>query len=205
MRKIILTLAMIILFAASAFGASVTRRIASRVNPGEEITVVLDVDGIGTSDAVKTFAIEESVPVDWTLSDWSITGIVETKDEVVTDFKDNNYKFQFTPTGTSSSISYKTTALTELGTYDFKATWFDLTGMSGANDGKTTVAVREITCGDGFCEGSENSDNCEGDCPKPVPPTPPAEEKGKVNVGLIIIALIVIIGLIAYFVYKKKK
>lgn len=195
------------IMATVVFGASVSRSIPLRVSPGEEIDVKLNINSISVSEKVKSFAIEESLPDGFKLSEWSISGIAEAKDKVKTKFTGNDHKFEFIPEGGSVVISYKTKAPSELGSYTFKATWFDLSGMSGAEDGKSTVTVRVITCGDNVCEGNENSDNCERDCPKPVPSAPIAEPKGlsKAAIGWIIAAVIVIAGLIIYFASAKKK
>ena len=209
MKKLFITLIICVLLSATVFAASVSRNIPSRVSPGEQITVKLNINSISVSDTVKTFAIEESLPDGFSLSDWSIQGIEETKDQVKTEFLANNHKFEFTPTGSSVTITYTTTAPSDLGSYEFKATWFDLSGMSGVDDGKSTVTVRTISCGDGICEGDENYDNCESDCKKPTPtpekPTGEIVSEGKLNVGWIIVIAIILIGLIVYFTMTKKK
>ena len=210
MKKVLVFLIACILMSTIVFAASVSRDIPSRISPGEEVKVELRISSISLSDVVKTFAVEESLPTGFELSDWSITGVEESKSDVKTDFSGNNHKFEFTPTGVVT-ISYSTTAPSGEGSYDFKATWFDLSGMSGANDGKSKVTVRTITCGDSICEGSENEGNCEADCKKAAAPEPEVVEEeepkqpGLDVVGLIVILAIVIIGLVIYFSVTKKK
>lgn len=205
MKKLI-CLSIFFILVSTVFAATVGRDIPSRVNPNEKITVKLNINNIQVSDAVKTFAIEESTPSGFSITDWSISGIKETKEQVKTQFAGNNYKWEFTPTGSSATITYTTTA-PSLGSYTFKATWFDLSGMSGATDGMTTVTVREITCGDGVCEGGENTDNCETDCPKPKPKeevTPAEEVKKGIPTIVIVLAVIVVIVVIILLTKKKK-
>jgi len=211
MKKIIIAVIVCILMSTVVLGASVSRDLPSRMSPGDDVTVNLKITSISLSDVVKTFAIEETIPSGFSkISEWSIAGIEESKDDVKTDFSGKNYKFEFTPSG-AVTITYKTKASSVGGSYDFKATWFDLSGMSGANDGKSKVTVRVITCGDGFCEGDETALSCEADCKKPEPPKPEPvvqeeEEKSGFNMaGWIIAIAIVVIGLIIYFVVTKKK
>jgi len=208
MRKTIVYFLMGLLMMSVALAATVSRDVPSRVSPGEALTVKLNINAISTSDSVKTFSIEESLPEGLTISDWSISGVEEAKGDVDTKFSGTDYKFGFTPTGTSVTITYTTAAPADLGAYNFKATWFDLSGMSGADDGKSTVTVRTITCGDGVCEGDETSDNCEADCPKAVPIAPEeiAKEEPKAPMtAIIVIAAIVILGIIIFLATKKKK
>src|SRR3989338_2379331 len=117
MRKIIIALITLVLVSTMAFGATVSRSIPLRISPNEELTVKLNINSISVSDKVKTFAIEEYLPEGFSISDWSITDIEETKEEVKTQFSGNNYKFEFTPAGSSVTITYTTTAPSSIGTY----------------------------------------------------------------------------------------
>lgn len=218
MRKLILALFLFMLMPAMVLGATVSRELPQKVSPEETINVKLTISSISISEEVKTFAIEESLPPGFTMSEWSITGSNETKDNILTDFSGSDYKFEFTPTGTSAVLTYTTEAPADKGDYTFKATWFDLGGMSGADDGKSTLTVRVVTCGDNVCEENENSDNCEVDCPKPVVEQEEPEttvEQGeevaegpksnlKVIVGVAVI-LMIIAGIIISKFWKKKE
>jgi hypothetical protein len=195
MMKPIVYFVVFILSLSAVMAASLTRSMPSRVSPGEEVTVTFSISGM---EVGKEAGISEVVPDAITVKEQMVSGAEGTPAYEIKN-KTNN-KWAFTASSSSPSVTYKFDAPSELGSYNFDALY--VLPPAVIDNIKSTLTVREITCGDGFCEGSENSDTCESDCPKPVPSTPP-EEKGKVNVGLIIILVIVILGLIGYFVYKK--
>lgn len=197
-KKMMIYLAVFILSLSVAMAASLSRDMPSRVSPGEEVAVTFKISGM---EVGKEAGISEVVPEGIDVKEQSVTGAEGTPIYKVVD--GNNNKWSFEASSSSCTVTYKFDAPSGLGKYSFDAVY----ALPPANidNIKSTLTVRTITCGDGFCEGSENSDNCEADCPKPVPPAVEPEEKGKLNVGLIIIAAIVIIGLIIYFAVTKKK
>lgn len=204
MRKTIVYFMMGLLLLSAVFAASVSRELPRRADPNSELAVKLQISGADSSGVI---ALEEELPEGISVKEWTVTGAVEAKADITTRDKDGRFAWEFTPSGTSATVEYKI----DLGASDvtFGALiFFDAAGQ-GKVDGQTLL-VAPITCGDGICEGDENSDNCEADCPKAAPPAPPAaeeppEEKAGVSTGLIIGIIAAIIIIIIIFAVKKKK
>ena len=204
MGKTIVYIMMGLLVLSLGFAASVSRDLPARADPNSELTVKLQISG---ADSTGVIALEEELPADATVKDWSVTGATEAKADIETREKNGRYAWTFTPSGSSATVEYKI----DVGASDvtFGALiYFDKAGQ-GKVDGQT-LRVAPITCGDGICEGDENSDNCEADCPKAAPsaeapaePEPVVEKKS--NTGIIIAAAVVIVGIIVFALTKKKK
>jgi len=173
--------------------ASLTRDMPNRVSPGEEVTVTFSISGM---EVGKEAGVSEIVPGEITVKEQEVEGAEGTPNYQVVD---KNHKWAFKAASSSCSVEYKFNAPSEVGQYNFDAVY----ALPPANidNIKSTLTVRVITCGDGYCEGDENSDNCEADCPKPAEKV---EEKPSV-VGWVIVAVIVVVGLIIYFAVVKKK
>lgn len=209
MRKVIAYL-MVFLFAISfVFAASVSRDLPQRVDPNSELTVKLQISG---ADSSGLLTLEEELPEGMTLKDWTVTGAKEAKEAISTRVTDSRYGWSFTPSGSSATVEYTI----DLGSSDVSfgtLVYFDASGQ-GKTDPQT-LRVAAITCGDGICEGAENSDNCEADCPKPAPPTEapstpveepkPIEAPSKAPAAWAIAAVVVILGIVLIVTYQKKK
>ena len=107
-------------------------------------------------------------------------------------------------------------------TYTFgKIVWFDPSGQ-GTESSSPALTVANIKCGDGICEGNENSDTCVQDCPKPAPPPPPDAAQtpapitapittqkpsgfSSTSMAWIVVAIIVAVSVIGYIIWQKKK
>ncbi|MEK6891760.1 MAG: hypothetical protein AABX25_01120, partial [Nanoarchaeota archaeon] len=93
-----------------------------------------------------------------------------------------------------------------------KVVWFDPSGQ-GSESSTPTLTVAVIRCGDGVCEGSENSDNCVQDCPKPTAPAPQAQPQAAAQktglsstaLTVIVVVIIVILAAIGFVMWQKKK
>ncbi len=196
MKKAIVYFSMFLLTVSLALAASLSRDMPTRVSPGEEVKVTFSISGM---EVGKVAGISEVVPVGITVKEQTVTGAEGTTTyEVV----DKNHKWSFKAASSSCTVAYKFDA-PAVGTYNFDAVY--ALPPANINNIKSTLTVRTINCGDGFCEGDENSDNCVADCPK-AQPTTAGEVKEKPNVvGWIIAGVIVVIGLIVYFVVTKKK
>ncbi|MBI3034017.1 hypothetical protein HYY72_02565 [Candidatus Woesearchaeota archaeon] len=208
-----LMLAFTLLLSLSVFAASVSRDMPSRVSPGQSITVTFTVSG---AEAGKLFTLEEDLPEGWTFTDWDVSGAKE--DKAVMNIRniaaENRHGWSFTPTQSDVKIKYVVTASSTLGSYDFKAVWFD---SSGYNKDSKSAVVRVIKCGDGVCEGSEATANCPADCPaapepkpqpqpEPVVTPPEGGQQGNIPVtGIIIAAAVILIGLVAFLIIRKRK
>ncbi|MCH8003358.1 MAG: hypothetical protein IH934_01905 [Nanoarchaeota archaeon] len=209
MRKVIAYL-MVFLFAISfVFAASVSRDLPQRADPNSELTVKLQISG---ADSSGLLTLEEELPEGMTLKDWTITGAKEAKEAITTRVIDNRYGWSFTPSGGSVTVEYTI----DLGSSD--VSFGTLVYFDAAGQGKTdpqTLRVAAITCGDGICEGDENSDTCAADCPvaPPAEAAPPeAVEKpkpivapSKAPVAWVIAAVVIILGIVLIVAYQKKK
>lgn len=202
MKKITAYLAVFLLSISLVFAASVSRDLPGRADPSTELTVKLQISG---ADSSGLLTLEEELPEGITIKDWSVTGAAESKGDISTRVQDNRYGWSFTPSGSSATVEYKI----DLGSSDISfgaLVFFDKAGQGKVDS--QTLKVAPITCGDGICEGTENSDNCEADCPKPAEPSEPKpiEAPSKTSMtGWIIFLVIIVIGVIAYFIVVKKK
>lgn len=198
MKKTIIYLVISLISLGVVMAASLTRDMPTRVSPGEEVTVTFSISGM---EVGKEAGISEVVPEEIKVKEQKVEGAKGTPNYQVVD---RNHKWAFKAESSLCSVEYKFDAPTKVGSYNFDAVY--VLPPANIDNIKSTLTVRVITCGDGFCEGDENSDNCEADCPKPAPPTPAEEVKEKPSiVGWVIVAVIVVIGLIVYFSVAKKK
>ena len=208
MKKMTAYLAIFLLTMSMAFAASVSRSLPGRADPNSELTVKLQISG---ADSSGLLTLEEVLPEGMTVKDWTISGAKEEKSAISTRIVDNRYGWSFTPSGSSATIEYTI----DLGSSDASfgsLVFFDKAGQG--NIAAQTLRVAAVTCGDGTCEGGENSDNCEADCPKAAPPAEPTptEEPKPIEApsktswpGWATFLVIVVVGLVVYFVFVKKK
>jgi len=203
-KKTIVYLVMGLLLLSVVLAASVSRDLPRRADPNSDVKIKLQISGADSSGVIT---VEEDLPAGVSVKDWSVTGATEAKADITTREKDGRYGWSFTPSAGSVTVEYTiavgSSDLT-LGTL----VYFDPSGQGKVDS--QTLNVGPITCGDGICEGDENSDNCEADCPKPAvaPPTPEPEvevAEGKPATGIIIVVAIVLIGIIIFFATRKKK
>lgn len=196
MKKIIIYFAVFLFSISLALGASLSRNMPSRVSPGEEVAVTFSISAM---DVGKEAGISEVLPEGIKVKEQEVTGAEGTPTYQVA--SGNNNKWAFKALSSSCTVTYQFDAPSEVGTYNFDTVY--VLPPANIDNIKSTLTVRVISCGDGYCEGDENSDNCEADCPKPVPVE---EAKEKPNIaGWIIVGVIVVIGLIVYFAVTKKK
>tara|TARA_Y100000310_G_C20549708_1_gene747414 strand:- start:51 stop:695 length:645 start_codon:yes stop_codon:yes gene_type:complete len=207
MIKLFVYLMVFLMAISFVFAASVSRDLPSRADPNSELTVKLQVSG---ADSSGSFTLEEDLPDGITLKDWTVTGSTEAKNAITTRDKEGRFGWTFTPSDSSAIVEYTI----DLGSSD--VSFGTLVFFDAAGQGKTdsqTLRVAPITCGDGICEGAENSDTCVADCPKAAPPAaPPAVEEpkaveapGKAPVAWLIAAVVVILGIVLIVAYQKKK
>ena len=209
MRKLLVLPIIFLLALSVALAASVSRDMPSRADPGSEVQVTLTLNGATAGEGV---AIEDTIPNTIAVKSWEISGSQEAKADVSYQKKASQkegfdrHSWAFTAVG-SPSITYKFDA-PAVGGYEFDVRWITSEGFSHS---ASTLAVRTITCGDGACEGNENTDNCAADCPKPAEAAPSAvapkaiEAPGKAPVAWIIAAVVIILGIVLIVMYQKKK
>lgn len=218
MKKLLTFFVIFVLMATVALAGSVSRSMPSRIQPGQTLTVTLSISG---ATAGKLFTLEDIIPVELTIKEWKVTGAQEAKEAINIRQKDNRFGWSFTPTSTSASVEYTISLPNKETSYTFgKMVWFDPSGQ-GSESSSPTLTVASIKCGDGICEGNENSDSCVQDCPKPATPppapkpaptpTPEAQtpttqsQGGNTAVAWIVVLLIVVIAAVGYFMWQKKK
>jgi hypothetical protein len=210
MKKLIILPLLFLMALGIVLGASVSRDIPSRVDPGSEVEITLTLNGAPAGQGV---AIEDSIPSTISIKSWEISGSEEAKDGVSYQQKPSQREgfarnsWAFTAASDSPSITYKIDAPTTEGSYEFETRWIASEGFSKAS---ATLAVRTVTCGDGICEGDETSDTCETDCPRPAPEEAveepkPVEVPAKAPAAWLIAVVVVIIGIILIVLYQKKK
>jgi hypothetical protein len=202
--KIIIYLATLLMVAGLASAATMSRSMPDRVAPGETLTVSFAVSGM---EIGKEVALSEVIPAGWSVKDWSVSGAKEAKADITYKKKSGNeHQWSFTASTTNPAITYTTVVPSAAsGSYEFDAVY--MLPPANMNNLKKTLTVRVITCGDGVCEGAENSDNCAADCPKPTPP-PTQEEKAeeaKLSPAWAVLAAVIVILAAAYFVLIRKK
>ena len=211
MKKLIVFLAIFALMATVAYAGTVSRTMLSRIEPGKTLTVTLSISG-ATAD--KIFTLEDVIPAGLKIKEWTVTGAKESKEAISIREKDNRFGWSFTPTSGSAIVEYKIDLPNTEATYTFgKIVWFDPSGQ-GTETASPTLTAASIRCGDGICEGNENSDNCVQDCPKPAQPAQPAATPtpqpaaaGLSNTALawIVVLVIVVVAAIGFAISKKKK
>jgi len=198
-----------VLMTVSVLAGSVSRSMPSRIEPGQTLTVKLSVSG---ATAGKLFTLEDIIPAGLKIKEWIVTGAQESKEAINIREKDNRFGWSFTPTSDSATVEYKIDLLNNEATYTFgKVVWFDPSGQ-GAESASPTLTVAAIRCGDGICEGNENSDNCVQDCPKPAAPAPapapaPSAPSGlsSTTMAWIVVLIIVVVAAVGYYYWQKKK
>lgn len=211
MKKLMTFFVIFVLMATAVLAGSVGRNMPSRIQPGETLTVTLSISGATTG---KLFTLEDVIPAGLSIKEWTVTGSQESKEAINTREKDNKFGWSFTPVSDSATVEYKIDLPNSEATYTFgRIVWFDPSGQ-GTESASPTLTVATIRCGDGVCEGNENSDNCEQDCPKPAPtaqptptPAPPEVKKGLSSTAIawIVVAIIVVAAAVGYYMWQKKK
>ena len=209
MKKLIVLPIIFLLTLSVVLAASVSRSMSSRVEPSSEVEIILTMSGAPVGEQV---AIEDNIPNTITVKSWEISGSQEPKGEVSYVKKPSaksgidRHSWAFTASSGSPSVTYKIDAPSALGNFEFDVRWVT---SDGFNHQASTLTVRTITCGDGVCEGNENSDSCEADCPKsaPAPSSAPVEEVAppKKSTGTIFVVIVVVLAALAAGYWYKKK
>jgi len=217
MKKTIIYLLASLLLISIVAAASVTRELPARADPSKEATIKLIITNAKPNEL---FTLEEELPQGIKITDWTIIGAKESKQDIKTRIIDNRFGWSFTPTASTATIIYKImagSANLNFGTLIY----FDSSGQGKVDS--QVLRVAPVVCGDKICEGTETTATCSADCPAPVnkpvvqPPQPPAKPSVKEETTtaakkpstlatvLVMIAVAIIIALIIMGVGKKKK
>jgi hypothetical protein len=216
MKKTIIYLLASLLLISMVAAASVTRELPTRADPNKEATIKLIITNAKPNELLT---LEEELPQGIKITDWTIIGAKESKQDVKTRIIDNRFGWSFTPTASTATIIYKImagSANLNFGTLIY----FDSSGQGKVDS--QVLRVAPIVCGDKICEGTETTATCSADCPAPVTPVkkpvaqPPAPAKPVVKeepekkpstlaTVLVMIAIFIIIVLIIMGITKRKK
>lgn len=197
-----------LVLSTSVYAASVSRSMEPRVGAGDKFTVTLTAAGVPVGEL---FTIEDDVPDGWLVSNWQVSGAEGGREAVKYRFvaADNRAGWSFTASASTVAVTYDVRVPADAArqSYNFDAVYFD---SSGQGRSQASVAVRDITCGDSICEGSENSDTCLQDCPVAPPPAPVrgAGAEGRaagLGAGTIVLIVVVIALAAGYFIYTSMK
>ena len=216
MKKIAMLLLVAVLVSAvlsvSVLAASVSRNMPSRVSPGETMVVTFSISGVKIGEV---FTLEDQIPAGWLFTSWDVTGAKGGKDKVTHRVvaAENRHGFSFETESSSPQISFSVQVPSAAsGNYNFDAVYFDSSGQ-GRSQG--SVTVRTITCGDGVCEGSENTQNCVKDCPAPAPQPAPAPASTKPVVPpaapvkkkptIIVVTVVAVAAVIAWWLFMRRR
>ena len=191
-----------------ALSSSLSRDMASRVDPGASFDVTLNIP-----DAVsgESLTVEETLPSGVALSSWSVSGVKESKEVLQKDpskyrVKGSAYAWSVTPTG-PVTISYSAKAPSSQGSLNFQAVWFD---KSGFNQHKASLNVVPASAP----AASPSAVPSTAPAPSPVASPPPAQKplssqepapaegSGSSMWIWIVVLLLIIVG-IAWYYWSK--
>jgi len=188
MKKLLIYLVAFSLMISYVMAADVTRSMTSRIEPGKELTVTFDVADM---EVGKSVAISDTIPLQFTLKEWSVTGA--NKDDVTYEVKGKEYRWDIPATATTVKLTYKINVPSSAsGSYSFDAVYF--APPAKMDELKATLNV----------EAETPTPPAE----TPPPPTEPAEEEaagGIPTTAVIIVIAVIVIALIVYFAVAKKK
>ena len=196
------------MLALPALSSSLSRDMASRVDPGASFDVRLNIP-----DAVsgESLTVEETLPNGVTLSSWSVSGVKESKEALQKDpskyrVKGSAYAWSVTPTG-PVTISYSAKAPSSQGILDFQAVWFD---KSGFNQNKASLNVAPASAP----SASPSPAPTTAPAPSPAVSPPPAQkplsgqspgsvEGSGTSMWIWIVVLLLIIVGVAWYYWSK--
>ena len=189
MKKLMIYLVVLTLMVSFVSAATVSRDMPSTIEPGSELTVSFNVADM---EVGKSVAISDTIPSQFTLKEWSVTGA--NKDDVTYEVKGKEYRWEIPATAASVKLTYTIDVpASASGAYSFSAVYF--APPAKMDELKATLNV--------------------GAAPAPAPPpaeTPPPAEPveeeaagGIPTSGVIIVIAVVVIGIIVFALMKKKK
>ena len=145
MNKIIIISAMMMVFfvpIALGEAVSVSRNMPDRVDPNGALTVSFS---ISPSETLKGFDLADLIPLNWAISDWSVTGFnkaditfdSKTQSYLGSSYAANHWKFNKNLTS-PATVTYTISVPVSSGSYDFVGIW---TYPGGFNSDKKTLSV----------------------------------------------------------------
>ncbi len=197
MKKLLIYLAIFGLLAAFVSAASVTRNMASTIEPGKELSVSFNVADM---EVGKSVAISDTVPSQFSISSWSVSGA--NKADVTYEVNGKEYRWDIPAQATSVSLTYTIQVPSSAsGSYSFSGIY--IAPPAKFDELKATLNV---------AAAQPEAPPAPAETPPPeTPPPAPAEEapveeaEGKSNTGVIIGVILVIIIVVAFVLISRKK
>lgn len=210
MKKILILPVMFLFILSFAYAVDVVRTMPTTVAPGSEIEVKLTISGVNLEQSI---GVEDTFPNTIPINSWDVIGATSVNYTKKASAKEgfDRHIWTFVTAMDPVSVIYKINVPSTEGNYDFYVRWVT---PDGFDQKISTLQVKKVTCGDEICEGEETSDTCALDCQKPVeePVTEPEEQKPveagfqyKYILYIFLIAIVVVIGMIVYYIIKTKR
>lgn len=190
-----------------ATAATVTRQMPSTAEPGSEVHVAFR---ITDAKEGQIFTLEETRPLQFTITDWEIEGANESRNKIDTRQKDLGYGWSFTTTSTEATIRYTAkVSASATGPLRFEAVYFDPDGFNKVPGiitvgHKDTSSESESSTIKEKIDASKTEKSGTGDQSIKEPSTGGGGWK-KILTGLSIILLITLIGLAIYFYIQRRR
>lgn len=151
-----------------ANAATLSKNIPKNIEPGNTLTVTFRISDI---EAGEVFSIEEMIGNELPIKDYNIEGAEKTEAEVEyeeklsSDGKKTRYSWVYQAATSNPKLTYTIDIPSTLeGNYVLDTIY--ILPPAKMDNIKSNLRIGKIVCGDGYCEGNENSDACPEDCPK---------------------------------------
>lgn len=215
--KIVFHILVFLLISSFAYAATLSKNIPKNIEPGNTLTVTFRMSGI---EAGEVFSIEEMIVNELSIKDYKIEGAEKTETEaereekLSSDGKKTKYSWVYQATISNPKLTYTIDIPSTLeGNYVLDTIY--ILPPAKMDNIKSNLRIAKIMCGDGYCEGNENSDTCIEDCPK----VEEKEERAKITgaataeveaepnklIGLVSIIIVVALGVLLYYLLFRIK
>ena len=152
-KEVLISVVLLLILIPSVNAAVLTRKMNSRFSPDSILNVELEfTDVVG-----QTFTLEDVYNGSFRMIEWDIIG----SENVTTRINGNVIGWTIIPNSSTVIFKYSLTIPNKLGGYSSDLVWFDESGQ-GLDTKEFSVA--NVSCGNGFCEGTENCASCLQDC-----------------------------------------
>ena len=166
--KIVFFIMIFLLIAGFANAATLSKNIPKNIEPGNMLTVTFGISDIETGEI---FSIEEMIVNELPVKDYEIEGAEKTETEtdyekkLSSDGKKTRYNWVYQATASNPKLTYTIDIPSTLeGNYVLDTIY--ILPPAKMDNIKSNLRIGKVVCGDGYCEGNENSDTCPEDCPK---------------------------------------
>lgn len=168
-----------------AYAATLSKSAPKNIEPGNTLTVTFRIGGM---EEGEVFSIEEMIVNELPIKDYEIEGAEKTEAEAEyekkssSDGKKTRHSWVYQATTPNPKLTYTVDVPSTLeGNYVLDTIY--ILPPAKMDNIKSNLRIGEIVCGDGYCEGNEDSSNCLEDCPK-AEKEAESEEQPEVSGGL---------------------